>query len=121
MKLLIDMNLSPEWIPALQQEGWEVVHWSQIGDPKATDHTIMQWAKANGFVIFTHDLDFGTILAVGQMDCPSVIQIRTQDVHPASLKQLVFQVLRKFQGPLENGALVTVDESKARVRLLPIS
>ena len=27
MKLLIDMNLSPEWIEELQSYGWQAVHW----------------------------------------------------------------------------------------------
>lgn len=120
MKLLIDMNLSPEWVPILQQEGWEAIHWSQVGDVRARDHVIMQWAGTNHHVVFTHDLDLGAILAFSQTDCPSVIQVRTQDVHPNLLKQLVFQALHKFQDSLEKGALVTVDENKARVRLLPI-
>ena len=40
------------------------MHWSTVGDPKATDRTIKDWAEANGCVDFTHDLDFGTILAL---------------------------------------------------------
>ena len=39
--LLVDMNLSPEWIPALQKHGWQAVHWSDIGDPRASDRDIM--------------------------------------------------------------------------------
>ncbi len=30
-KLLVDMNLSPQWIPVLQH-GWPAVHWSDVGD-----------------------------------------------------------------------------------------
>ncbi len=46
-KLLLDMNLSPEWAPTLQKRGWEAVHWSDVGDPRASDKDIMDWAVAH--------------------------------------------------------------------------
>ena len=53
---------------------------------------------------------------------PSVIQLRTQDVLPANdrLKRVLLDVLRRYQSQLEHGALISVDESRSRVRLLPI-
>jgi len=63
MKILLDMNLSPEWVEIFARHGWEALHWSKAGDPGATDNTIMEWARVNGYIVFTHDLDFGTILA----------------------------------------------------------
>ena len=56
-KLLIDMNLSPEWVQTLLVQGWAAVHWFTVGDPRATDREIMDWAAANQHVVFTHDLD----------------------------------------------------------------
>lgn len=47
MKLLVDMNLSPAWVTVLEQAGSEAVHWSTIGNPRATDLEIMNWAKHN--------------------------------------------------------------------------
>jgi|GEM_PF-1783610 len=41
MKILIDMNLSPEWVPVLEAEGWTAKHWSHIGNPKAEDKEIL--------------------------------------------------------------------------------
>ena len=61
MKLLIDMNLSPGWVEVFKQQGLEALHWSAVGDPRAPDPIIMEWARANEYVLFTHDLDFGTI------------------------------------------------------------
>jgi predicted nuclease of predicted toxin-antitoxin system len=54
------MNLSVEWVAELAQHGWSAVHWSTVGDPRADDAVVMGWALANGYVVFTHDLDFGT-------------------------------------------------------------
>jgi predicted nuclease of predicted toxin-antitoxin system len=120
MKLLIDMNLSPKWVSTLREAGWDAVHWSDIGKPNAPDHEILGFARANGYVIFTHDLDFATILAATKADCPSVIQIRSQDVVPASLGWLVISALSQFQKNLEEGALVTVDQKSLRARVLPL-
>jgi len=64
IKILIDMNLSLDWVPRLNRDGWSATHWSTVGDPKATDRSIMDGAEANGYVAFTHDLDFGTLLAL---------------------------------------------------------
>ncbi len=64
MKLLIDMNLSPDWSEVFIKQGWQAVHWSAVGDLRATDQAIMDWARTNGYVVFTHDLDFGTLLAL---------------------------------------------------------
>ena len=66
MKILIDMNLSPDWTAAFAAENIESVHWSTIGEPRAEDTEIMDYARMNDYIVFTHDLDFGTILALTQ-------------------------------------------------------
>ena len=62
VKLLVDMNLSPDWVPVLKSHGWSVVHWSTVGDPRASDRTIMEWAAKHEYVVLTHDLDFSAML-----------------------------------------------------------
>ena len=120
MKILIDMNLSPEWVDVLRRHGFDVVHWAQVGDPRATDQQLMAWARANDHVVFTHDLDFGTVLALTQAKGPSVLQVRAPDVLPAAIEAPVLRALQQFAAELEAGALVVVDPGRARVRLLPI-
>ena len=46
MRLLVDMNLSPEWVAVLNRAGWEAIHWSTVGNPRAEDEEIMAWARA---------------------------------------------------------------------------
>ncbi|MDZ7718748.1 MAG: DUF5615 family PIN-like protein [Balneolaceae bacterium] len=82
MKILIDMNLTPEWTKVFQEERIESVHWSEIGEPTATDNTIMKYAREHDYLIFTHDLDFGDILAATEAKGPSVIQVRTLNHDP---------------------------------------
>ncbi len=111
MKILVDMNLTPSWVPALERHGWSAVHWADVGDPRAADH---------GYVVFTHDMDFGTMLALSHEGSPSVLQIRAQDVLPIHLERTVLAALAQHDVDLSSGALVVVDETRSRVRLLPI-
>jgi len=120
MKILLDMNLSPLWVPFLAQHGFESVHWSDAGAATARDTEIMEYARTGEFVIFTHDLDFGTLLAMTQSGGPSVIQIRAQDVLPDAIGHQVVNSLNETRTHLETGALVTIDPVKYRIRLLPI-
>jgi predicted nuclease of predicted toxin-antitoxin system len=70
MKIIIDMNLTPRWVQLLSGEGRDVRHWSFVGDPKAPDPIIMQWAREYGFIVLTNDLDFPQILAYTQAGPP---------------------------------------------------
>jgi predicted nuclease of predicted toxin-antitoxin system len=120
MKLLVDMNLSPLWIPFLEQHGFPAVHWSDLGSASAPDTEIMERANADGYIVFTHDLDFGRLLALQGSGGPSVVQIRSQDVLPARVGDLVVNALYAARPHLEAGAIVTVDPLQHRIRLLPI-
>ena len=114
------MNLSPSWVPVLESHGFSAVHWSAVGDGRAPDGVILRWARENGHVVFTNDLDFGAILAVGRATAPSVVQVRTQDVTPESLTALLVRALRQHEVILQQGALITVDETRLRSRILPL-
>ncbi|MBF2063301.1 MAG: DUF5615 family PIN-like protein [Calothrix sp. C42_A2020_038] len=120
MKILIDMNLSPDWVTLFKRYNIEALHWSTVGDPRERDSVIMEWAKNNDYIVFTHDLDFGSLLAFTGVEAPSVIQVRTQDVLPTSIENLVISAMRQFEAELELGALVTIDQAQMRVRILPI-
>jgi predicted nuclease of predicted toxin-antitoxin system len=120
VKFLVDMNLSPFWVPFLQAARFEAVHWSSLGDPAAKDAEIMDWARRNDLVVFTHDLDFGALLANTRNAKPSVLQVRTQDVTPVVLGPKVIAAARQFENDLIRGALVTVDENRSRARILPL-
>jgi predicted nuclease of predicted toxin-antitoxin system len=79
----------------------------------------MEWASERGYIVFTHDLDFGALLAATHSEGPSVIQVRTRDVMPQALGSRLVQILRKYKSVLESGAFITIDEIRARVKILP--
>jgi predicted nuclease of predicted toxin-antitoxin system len=114
------MNLPPEWITELAGHGWSAVHWSTVGDPCAEDAEIMSWARSNGYAVFTHDLDFGTMLALTHAAGPSVLQMRSQSVLPEDIAPYVIAALRQYDVALSTGALVVVELRKSRVRVLPL-
>ena len=120
MNVLVDVNLAPAWTSVLAGEGIESVHWTAVGDPRASDEEVLRYAREHGYVVFTHDLDFGTLLALTRARGPSVVQVRTQNVMPADIGQMVVRSLTAHAAALEAGALVTLDELAARVRILPI-
>jgi predicted nuclease of predicted toxin-antitoxin system len=120
MKLLVDMNLSPRWIPFLAERGMEAVHWTAVGSGTALDTEIMAYTRTNGYVILTHDLDFGAILAATQGAEPSVIRIRAELVGPDAIGSEILAALEQLRPELEAGALITVDPKHTRMRVLPL-
>lgn len=66
--LVVDVSLPPAWVDVFVNHGWPAVHWSAIGDRRAKDREVMAWAREHQHVVFTHDLDFGTLLALTTID-----------------------------------------------------
>jgi predicted nuclease of predicted toxin-antitoxin system len=120
MKLVVDMNLPPRWVAFLAANGIEAVHWSDVGDARATDATIMNWALDWGYSVLTHDLDFTAILALAGVVGPSIVQVRTQNILPESMGAVLVRVLFTHAVAFAAGAIITIDEVGARVRILPI-
>jgi predicted nuclease of predicted toxin-antitoxin system len=120
LKLLLDMNLSPRLIQPLQDAGFEVSHWAQVGDPGATDFVLMEWARRNGAVVVTHDLDFSAMLAATRDASPSVVQVRTQNVLSDEFVGALIAALEQFSAMLQQGAIVVIDGQGRRARALPL-
>ena len=120
MQILVDMNLSPAWVECFRENQIVARHWSQIGPADAPDTRIMAWASQYDFAVFTHDLDFGTILHLTAAQKPSVIQLRTKDVRPVTMGPCVCATILKTMDDLKLGALVTIDPRKQRITLLPL-
>ena len=114
------MNLTPEWVGFFAACGIEAQHWVTLGDPRTSDVEIMTFARDRGYVVFTHDLDFGNLLAATNARGPSVIPVRTHDPIPAAVGELVLSALLELEDQLARGALVTIELSRMRSRVLPL-
>lgn len=120
MKVLLDVNLSPDWCEFLSRYDVEAIHWSEVGHTQAPDHEIIAYALEFGYIILTQDLDYGTILALTGAERPSVIQVRPGRVHPDNLGLRVAAALRHLETELHQGALITIERDRTRLKLLPI-
>lgn len=80
----------------------------------------MEYARLNGFAVLTQDLDFGAILAATNGRKPSVIQIRSEDLDPDVVGARIVSAIQQMSSELDEGALLTVDAKRTRVRILPL-
>jgi predicted nuclease of predicted toxin-antitoxin system len=120
VKFVVDMNLAPSWVARLTRLGLEALHWSTIGAATAPDDEILAWAREHGYVVITNDLDFSAILAATSGPAPSVLQIRNQDLLSDAAVNFVATAIKAFRQDIEAGALLSIDETGTRVRMLPL-
>ncbi len=121
MRLPIDMNLTPRWVEYLAGTNTGCVHWSTIGPVDADDESICAYARENGFVIITNDLDFPRILAHTAGGRPSIVLLRGEPLIPEVRGPAVLSALASCRDELEAGDILTIDWSdKVRARLLPL-
>jgi len=120
MNFIVDVNLSPLWCVALKHQGHHAQHWSEIGDIRASDASIMEWAARHDTVVLTQDLDFGELLAANALLGPSVVILGGHSVSPQAVSATVLLALKNFHEELARGALLRIEPGRARIRLLPI-
>jgi predicted nuclease of predicted toxin-antitoxin system len=120
MNLLLDMNLSPTWSEFFTEKDFPTKHWATLGQANAPDTDILSYAKERGQVILTFDLDFTDLLAASGANTPSVVILRTRTLRAEKLQARLLEILKQCQDDLNNGAVVIVEDAKARVRTLPI-
>jgi len=120
MRFLADAGLSPLTVDFLIELGHEAIHVRTLGLRRAPDLDIVARASADSSVVLTFDLDFGDVLALGVLDKPSVIIFRLSDERPQSVNRRLSEVVSDRSRELESGALILVEDTRYRVRKLPI-
>jgi predicted nuclease of predicted toxin-antitoxin system len=120
MRFLADAGISPKTIEFLKQLGHETTHVRTLGMQRAPDAQVIALARTDGRIVLSFDLDFGDLLALGVMDKPSVILFRLADERAESVNRRLSTVLNERLTELESGALILVQDTRYRVRKLPI-
>ena len=120
MKILLDMNIPLKYATILAKKGFETLRWSDVGAPNASDEEIMEYASENKYIVLTFDLDFSAILSATHKSRPSVVQIRASLNKTERAVELLTIALSQNKNALNEGAILSIDLNKSRLRLLPL-
>ncbi|MEM6399502.1 MAG: DUF5615 family PIN-like protein [Cyanobacteria bacterium P01_D01_bin.116] len=120
MQLLLDQGLPGSTASLLRETGIDAIHAAEIGLSTAEDTEILQKALEEERIVVTLDADFHALLALNESTSPSVIRIRIQRLKAQGMTDLLVRVINECEEDLLQGAVVTVETSRIRVRRLPL-
>ncbi len=120
MKFLADMGVARSTVQALREAGHEVTHLSDLGLGRLSDQEILELANREDRVVVTFDLDFADLLAAGLQQRPSVVIFRLRTQTPTAVTPRLLALVAERATELTAGAIVIVEETRYRLRHLPI-
>jgi predicted nuclease of predicted toxin-antitoxin system len=120
LEFLANMNISPLTIEQLRRLGWNIIRVSEVMDTKSKDKEVLAYAREYNKILIKQDLDFSTLLAVGGLNKPSVINLRFENANPDFVTNRIIKIVSEMAKELEEGVVISVDETSARYRNLPI-
>lgn len=120
MKFIADMGISQTTVKWLREQGFDAIHVRDINLHRASDAAIVKKAIEEERVVITCDLGFGDIVSASGKNLPSVIILRLANETPVNVNKRLKQVLKESSDVLIKGAIISVEETRHRVRLLPL-
>jgi predicted nuclease of predicted toxin-antitoxin system len=114
------MNISPLTVELLRNHGWNIIRVSEVMNNKSKDKEVLAYARGHNKILITQDLDFSMLLAVGGYNKPSVINLRLENANPDFMATRIIDVVSEMGKELEEGVVISVDETSARYKNLPI-
>jgi len=120
VRFLADMGVDLRVVEWLRRSGYDAVHLRELGWHRMPDGEIFEKAGGEGRVILTFDLDFGEIAAFSTGKRASVIVFRLQNARAAHVIERLAATLAPAMPELEEGAVVVVEETRHRIRRMPV-
>ncbi len=116
MRFLADMGVSQRAVAWLRAGGHDAVHLADRGLQRLPDTDIFEIASSESRIILTFDLDFSEIVALSGERKVSAIVFRLNNTATPFVIQRLDAVLRGAKDSLDAGAIVTVEDTRYRVR-----
>lgn len=120
MRFILDQGLPRSTVQHLAASGVTAEHVGDLGMATATDEAILDLAKQQQAAVVTLDADFHRLLAISRATTPSVVRLRIQGLKGDKLASMLAQVIATAAAELAAGAVVSVNETRIRIRSLPI-
>lgn len=120
MRFLSDMGISQRVVIWLREQSHDATHLRDEGLQRLENGDIVTKASRESRIILTWDLDFAEILALSGSNTVSAVVFRLVNTRSTHVIERLERVLLESAQDLENGAIISVEEGRHRVRLLPI-
>jgi predicted nuclease of predicted toxin-antitoxin system len=120
MRFLADVGLSPRIVEWLRTEGHDAIHLQEQHLERLADPAIFRKAIEEQRTLLTFDLDFAEIVALSQGGEASVVLFRLKNTRPAFVLSRLATVLAESGHLLRAGVIITLEDSRHRIRRLPI-
>ena len=120
MRFLADMGVSLRIVQWLREQGHDIKHLRDENLQRLPNGDIFEKAAVEKRILLTFDLDFGEILALSAGRIVSVILFRLQNTCTPNVRSRLETVLAESATVLQQGAIIIVEESRHRIRRLPI-
>ncbi|MBL7213156.1 MAG: DUF5615 family PIN-like protein [Desulfobacteraceae bacterium] len=120
MRFLADMCVDVRIVRWLQEQEHDATHLRDEGLHRMPNGEIFKKAINEDRIVITFDLDFAEIAALTEGKKASVILFRLRNTRTPHVIERLSTVLEDSSEALEKGAVVVVEESRHRVRFLPV-
>ena len=120
MRFLADMGAAIRIVEWLRQQGHETTDLREENLQRMPDLDIFGKAAAESRILLTFDLDFGEIVALSGEKNVSVVLFRLHNTRTPHVIERLKIALQETAQILRSGAIVVVEETRLRVRRLPL-
>ena len=121
MRLLADLHIAPRTVQFLRSLGHDVLRVTDFLPATASDESIVERAAQDQRIILTQDLDMTAIIALSRRQYPSLVTLRLSSVRIEFVNAILQRTLPALEHDLQQGALVTIEDSRIRLRHLPLA